>query len=285
MLAVLENPLAVFQKTVEKHAGLKLTLAEERDFIKAAQEGDKQAMETLLGKDIRFIIKIASECFEGFKGFKSFNLPFTLGDFIGWGAEGYLKALKHYDEKKGKRLLTYAGYWIRRLIYYYLKEENCLIRVPRKEQDKRRAAGVYVLPQVESLDAPISSEEEVSFWLDFLADPDEMKIFAFADFELWQKVLRQARLTEREKEILFQCIFMEKKQTDWAREIGLSREGIRQIKNKAEGKIRAACLSIVSEQKSLKRISVGEARAILKKTDVSDQTTLSELLALGQPSG
>lgn len=282
MLAVLENRLAVFQKTVEKYAGLKLTLAEERALIKAAQEGDKQAMETLLGKDIRFIIKIASECFEGFK---FYGLPFTLGDFIGWGAEGYLKALKRYNEKKGKRLLTYAGAWIRRLIYYHLKEENCLIRVPRHEQDKRRADGRTVLPFLESLDAPIGDDEESSPRQDFLADPDEMKIFVFADFELWQKVLKQARLTEREKRILFQHIFMETKQTYLAREIGLTRERIRQIKNEAKGKIRAACLALVSEQRSLKKISVGEARAILKKTNVSDQTTLSELLALGQPSG
>lgn len=276
-MTVLSNPLAVFQKTVKKHANLKLTLVEEQTLIKAAQKGDKQALETLLGKDIRFIVKIASECFE-FELLRHSDLPFALGDFIGWGATGYLKAMKHYDEKKGKRLLTYAGYWIRRLIYYYLKEENCLIRIPHKEQGKRRAAGVYVFPQVGSLDAPSSPNENAVPWLEFLVDHDkEEKIFAFADFDLWQKVIQRAPLTKREKTILFQRIFMEKELKQLGRRYHLSKEGVRQIENKAKNKIRAACLSLISEQRNLKKKSLGEARVVLK---TSGDLNLKELLTM-----
>ena len=115
-----------------------LTNEQEVDLATKAAAGDKDARERLLTANLRFVVKIAL----GYTG-----RGLEAEDLISEGYLGLMRALDHFDVKRGCRFITYAVWWIRQAITSALMEQARLIRLPADKelllsQIKRTCASV-----------------------------------------------------------------------------------------------------------------------------------------------
>ncbi len=97
-----------------------LTEEEERELIKRAKAGDKEAREKLIYSHLRFVVSIA-------KKYQGYGVP--LADLINEGNMGLLRALERFDPNRKVRFLSYAIWWIRQAIMKALNEQSRLIRI------------------------------------------------------------------------------------------------------------------------------------------------------------
>lgn len=98
-----------------------LTNEQEVDLATKAAAGDKDARERLLTANLRFVVKIAL----GYTG-----RGLEAEDLISEGYLGLMRALDHFDVKRGCRFITYAVWWIRQAIMSAIMEQARLIRLP-----------------------------------------------------------------------------------------------------------------------------------------------------------
>ena len=115
-----------------------LTNEQEVDLAVKAAAGDKDARKRLLTANMRFVVKIAL----GYTG-----RGLEAEDLISEGYLGLMRALDHFDVKRGCRFITYAVWWIRQAITSALMEQARLIRLPADKelllsQIKRTCASV-----------------------------------------------------------------------------------------------------------------------------------------------
>jgi RNA polymerase primary sigma factor len=136
-----------------------LTRAEETVLARRVQAGDKQAREHMIRANLRLVVKIARD-YE--------NLGVPLLDLINEGNIGLMKAVEHFDPRKGAKLSTYGSLWIKQQIRRALASQGKTIRLPvhvadmiyhlrkaeaKHEQDFGREASDAEL--AETLDLPI----------------------------------------------------------------------------------------------------------------------------------
>jgi RNA polymerase primary sigma factor len=237
-----------------------LTAKEEVALAQRIRAGDEEALEGLVKANLKFVVSIAK---------KYQNRGLSLSDLISEGNIGLMTAARRFDETKGFKFISYAVWWIRQAILSGMANQGRLIRLPlnkveeihkikrsnkqlemmRGSEDKL-AEGMespQALPDwaslPSSLDAPIGDSQSFSR-MDLLKDqdspmPDEV---AMAD-ALKQEIGRAiASLTPRESEIMNLYYGLDSNRTYTLDEIGkrfgLTRERIRQIKEKAINKLR-----------------------------------------------
>ncbi len=97
-----------------------LSQEEERELILRAKAGDKEAREKLIYSHLRFVVSIAQK-------YQGYGVP--LGDLINEGNMGLLRALERFDPNRNVRFLSYAIWWIRQAIMKALNEQSRLIRI------------------------------------------------------------------------------------------------------------------------------------------------------------
>lgn len=102
-----------------------LTNEQEIDLATKAAAGDKEARNRLLTANMRFVVKIAL----GYTG-----RGLEAEDLISEGYLGLMRALDHFDVKRGCRFITYAVWWIRQAITSALMEQARLIRLPADKE-------------------------------------------------------------------------------------------------------------------------------------------------------
>jgi RNA polymerase primary sigma factor len=231
------------------------------------QAGDAEALRELVERNLRFVVQVAGK-------YKGYGLP--LADLINEGNLGLLHAATKFDPEHGTRFITYAVWWIRQAIMHALaeggnavrlpiKQAEALSRVRQKYEELRRDTGseptpeelarvlemdpedvadllrVY-RPQV-SLDAPLKDDNETTK-LDLLRSqslPSSEEVFFQTSMITEVHSLLQ-RLDEREASILrarFGFDGPPKSLAAIGRELGLSRERVRQIESRARAKLRA----------------------------------------------
>jgi len=237
-----------------------LTAKEEEDLARRIHEGDDEALDRLVKANLKFVVFVA-------KQYKNQGLSFS--DLISEGNIGLMKAVRRFDETKGYKFISYAVWWIRQAMLQALAEQSRLIRLPLnkvaelrriKQNNKQRemmlgtedektsdADPLQVTPEWAitplSLDAPIGGHVGLN-QMNRLEDqnsprPDE----AVMEEALKQEIGRAvARLTLRESEVLNLYFGLHSDRTYTLEEIGnrfgLTRERIRQIKQKAIHKLR-----------------------------------------------
>lgn len=240
-----------------------LTPEEERELIKKAKKGDKEAREKLIMAHLRFVVNMA-------KHYQGYGVP--LADLINEGNMGLLKALERFDPKRKVRFLSYAIWWIRQAIMKALNEQSRLIRVSserraklkkikEKEMDLLQKLGkeptfeevakelgltpeevkkAYDMVTSEvSLDSPIYPDNEKRTLLDVL-DQDALPS-PEETYEQAERIKKLRDLLEelppRDKRILNLYFGLEdgKPRTleEIGRELGISRERVRQLKERA----------------------------------------------------
>jgi RNA polymerase primary sigma factor len=244
-----------------------ITAEVEVDLAKRIREGDQAALEKLTKANLRFVVSVAKQYQ---------NNGLTLGDLINEGNLGLIKAAKRFDEKRGFKFISYAVWWIRQSIMQALAEQSRIVRLPlnrvssltkinrtfaeleQKYQrepsteeiaefigltvedvlDNLKVAGRHV-----SMDAPFVNGEENSL-IDVLPDANESKPdSALISDSLTVEVQRAlATLTTREAEVLGLYFGLNNRHSMTLEEIAehysLTRERVRQIKEKATRRLR-----------------------------------------------
>ncbi len=250
-----------------------LTPEEEVELAKRIKQGDQDALEKLTKANLRFVVSVAKQYQ---------NQGLSLSDLINEGNLGLIKAAQRFDETRGFKFISYAVWWIRQSILQALAEQSRIVRLPLNkvgslnkinrafselEQTYEREplpeelakqlnittneveTTLSVAARHVSVDAPFVDGEDNS-----LLDVLESKGLPETDEKLeYLESLRQeierslSTLTERQADIirLYFGLGMEHPISleDIGERFDLTRERVRQIKDKAISKLRSASRS------------------------------------------
>jgi len=234
---------------------------EEAELAKLVAEGDPKATEKLINSNLRFVISVA-------KDYQNQGLP--LSDLISEGNYGLIKAAQKFDPTRGFRFISYAVWWVKQSILQSLNDNSRTVRLPvnitnqiskvkkeiaRFEQENGRKAtdldldmSVMNHPTCGSLNDKINEDgDEV---LDIISDdsftrPDEDVYGEDVLKDELEKTL--SVLSEREKKIIEMYFGMDGSSMTLEQigdEYGLTKERIRQIKEKALRKLKNNCTNL-----------------------------------------
>ena len=255
-----------------------LTPEEEVDLAQKIKEGDQEALERLTKANLRFVVSVAKQYQ---------NQGLSLSDLINEGNLGLIKAAQRFDETRGFKFISYAVWWIRQSILQALAEQSRIVRLPlnkvgslnkinrafseleqefEREPSAEELATLLEIPTEEvettmgvaarhvSMDAPFVEGEDNSL-LDVLENDSTPATDAKLEFKdsLRQEIERAlGTLTDRQADVikLYFGIGVEHPESleDIGDKFGLTRERVRQIKDKAINKLRSASRSKLLKQ-------------------------------------
>ena len=243
-----------------------ITVEEEVELAQRIKKGDQEALEKLTKANLRFVVSVAKQYQ---------NQGLSLPDLINEGNLGLIKAAEKFDETRGFKFISYAVWWIRQSILQALAEQSRIVRLPinqvgslnkinkafaRFEQENERTpspeelANALELPKEKvsdtlrvagrhvSVDAPFADGEDNSL-LDVLVNTDSPNADRGLINESLSTEVERAlsTLTDREKDIIkyfFGIGCQEMTLEEIGEKFGLTRERVRQIKEKAIRRLR-----------------------------------------------
>ncbi len=243
-----------------------LSSEKEVELAQRIRHGDKEALEQLTKANLRFVVSVAKQYQ---------NQGLALPDLINEGNLGLIKAAEKFDETRGFKFISYAVWWIRQSILQAIAEQSRIVRLPLnqvgsmnkisqlqskfEQENERKPSADEISEQIDmpeekidevlqisgrhvSMDAPFVDGEDNSL-LDVLVNDDA----PMADIELVRESLRQEianalqALNERERNIITACYGIGQPELtleEIGNKFGLTRERVRQIKEKAIRRLR-----------------------------------------------
>ena len=254
-----------------------LTFKQEQQLGKRVMAGDEEARQQMIEANLRLVISI---------GKRYMNRGFPFADIVEEGNLGLIKAVEKFNYKKGFRFSTYASWWIRQFIERAIINQGKLVRLPvhvverlnrylgkveqlvhelGREPSSEEVAGRMKtgLEEVEdlkqlvrttsSLDSPISEGQD-TFLRDIIEDP-----FCLSPADTAEGVLRRSEmmawlkeLPEKERTVILARFGLDGEESrtleEIGREMGLTRERVRQIETAALVRLRG-----IIERKTMKR--------------------------------
>jgi RNA polymerase primary sigma factor len=251
-----------------------LTAAEEVALAKRVERGDRTAKERMINSNLRLVVSIA-------KRYQGSGMH--LGDLIQEGVIGLNRAVEKFDWRRGYKFSTYATWWIRQACQRAVSNQSATIRVPTHVHERRvklararqrlqaasaqeptleelaEATGLEVhyveeaLGAVEasvSLNQAIGSDGDGEFG-DLFADPSAADPEEMADEAYRRQTVRNAigRLPERERRVLELRFGFDGESTSLeliGRELGMSRERVRQVERDALARLEGELAGAVS---------------------------------------
>ena len=244
-----------------------LSTDEEVELAQRIRKGDHQALERLTKANLRFVVSVAKQYQ---------NQGLSLPDLINEGNLGLIKAAEKFDETRGFKFISYAVWWIRQSILQAIAEQSRIVRLPlnqvgavnkinreanRFEQEfERRPSAEELSEKIDlpeekiddalhisghhvSVDAPFVDGEDNSL-LDVLVNDDA----PMADRQLVMEFLRAEissalqMLNDRERKVIEAFYGINQPEMtleEIGTKYGLTRERVRQIKEKAIRRLRA----------------------------------------------
>ncbi|MBK9557466.1 MAG: sigma-70 family RNA polymerase sigma factor [Bacteroidetes bacterium] len=252
-----------------------ITPEEEAELARKIRVGDELALDKLTKANLRFVVSVA-------KQYQGHGL--TLSDLINEGNVGLIKAAKKFDETKGFKFISYAVWWIRQSIMLAIVEHSRLIRLPlnkagnvskvnkavsafeqefEREPTSAELAEVLHLKDADvrdiivsnikhvSMDAPLGGDSEDGSMAEFLEDKGEdTPDHSLINESLKNEIATALKvLSEREAEVVAAYFgingFTAMSVDEIAQKFSLSRERVRQIKERAIRRLRKATTSNV----------------------------------------
>ena len=236
---------------------------EEVELARRIKQGDQDALERLTKANLRFVVSVAKQYQ---------NQGISLPDLINEGNIGLIKAAKRFDETRGFKFISYAVWWIRQAICQAIADQSRIVRLPLNqvgtinkikkeiahlEQELQRAPTLEEISEAmdlpmdkvneilrinnhpQSMDSPVSPDDDTKFSDTFIynveKDTDDKLINESLSSEI-DGILKKA-LNDKEIEIvkLFFGIGVTHEYTldEIGDTVGLSRERVRQIKERA----------------------------------------------------
>lgn len=244
-----------------------ISVEEEVELAQAIKRGDRKALEKLTRANLRFVVSVAKQYQ---------NQGLSLPDLINEGNLGLIKAAEKFDETRGFKFISYAVWWIRQSILQALAEQSRIVRLPLnqvgtlnkiikaqqkfEQENERRPSSAELAKELDiaedkiadtmkvsgrhiSVDAPFVEGEDNSL-LDVLVNEDTPNTDKSLINESLAVEIERAlsTLTEREAEIVKLFFGITGCQEMTLEEIGdkfgLTRERVRQIKEKAIRRLR-----------------------------------------------
>ncbi|MGE5410184.1 MAG: RNA polymerase sigma factor RpoD/SigA [Clostridiales bacterium] len=246
-----------------------ITAEEEVELAKRIKKGDKVALERMIKANLRFVVSVAKQYQ---------NQGLSLPDLINEGNLGLIKAAQRYDDTRGFKFISYGVWWIRQAILQALAEQARIVRLPlnkigsitrinktytKLEQEYQREPtpdevaflletssevvedALKVSSHHVSMDSPIHSADDTGANLyDVMYNEDSPS----PDQQLMENSLKKeidrslSTLDEREADVLryFYGLGGQRVHTldEIGKEFGLTRERVRQIKEKTIKKMR-----------------------------------------------
>jgi len=243
-----------------------ISAEQEAELAQRIRKGDQEALERLTRANLRFVVSVAKQYQ---------NQGLSLPDLINEGNLGLLKAAERFDETRGFKFISYAVWWIRQSILQAISEQSRLVRLPLnqvgslnkisreiskfEQLNERRPSLEEIAEHIDlpeekidaamnitghhvSVDAPFAEGEDNSL-LDVLVNEDIPTTDRELVIESLKEEIRYALnvLTERERKVIEDSYGIGRPELT-LEEIGtkynLSRERVRQIKEKAIRKLR-----------------------------------------------
>ena len=245
-----------------------ITPEEEVQLAIRIKQGDQRALDRLTKANLRFVVSVAKQYQ---------NQGLSLPDLINEGNLGLIKAAQRFDETRGFKFISYAVWWIRQSILQALAEQSRIVRLPlnkvgltnrinkafsQLEQEYERepsteeiaealeieieevASTLGVASRHVSMDSPMSDGEENTL-MDVLENPNAVATDEELDHNqsLQTEITRSLKtLTDRQQEVIrfFFGIGVDHPLSleDIGERFNLTRERVRQIKDKAISKLK-----------------------------------------------
>ena len=243
-----------------------LSSDEEVDLAQRIRKGDHKALERLTKANLRFVVSVAKQYQ---------NQGLSLPDLINEGNLGLIKAAEKFDETRGFKFISYAVWWIRQSILQAIAEQSRIVRLPLnqvgsvnkinrtlnkfEQENERRPSLDEISEQTDlpedkvgeamlvnsrhvSVDAPFVDGEDNSL-LDVLVNDDSPTTDRQLVIESLRAEIADAllMLSERERKVItaFYGIGVpEMTLEEIGNKYGLTRERVRQIKEKAIRRLR-----------------------------------------------
>ena len=238
----------------------------------------ERARDRLVSANLRFVVSVA-------KQYQHQGISLT--DLINEGNVGLVKAAEKFDETRGFKFISYAVWWIRQSIMEALAVKSRIVRVPLNQvgiagkvnrateqflQEHGRVPSTHELATMTgidedlvisafeangrstSIDAPISEDDDNSLADTLSSDDADSRSDSSLDREsmnLFINDLLKEVLNDRERRIITESFGigrMEKSLEEIADEMGMTRERIRQVKEKALRKIRNSKYAVTLRQ-------------------------------------
>ena len=239
---------------------------EEVELAQRIHHGDRKALDKLTRANLRFVVSVAKQYQ---------NQGLALNDLIDEGNLGLIKAAKKFDETRGFKFISYAVWWIRQSILQAISEQSRIVRMPLNqvgfqsklakaivnfEQENERRPSVQELADIletdeakvqealgtngkkVSVDAPFQDDDSNSL-IDIMTDESAPTTDNNMEKESLSADLNAAlgTLSEREQTVLkmlFGIGCNEMTAEEVANSLNLTRERVRQIKERASRRLR-----------------------------------------------
>lgn len=244
-----------------------ISVEEEVELAQRIKKGDRKALDRLTKANLRFVVSVAKQYQ---------NQGLSLPDLINEGNVGLIKAAERFDETRGFKFISYAVWWIRQSILQAIAEQSRIVRLPlnqvgslnrisheinKFEQENQRHPSVSELAEMTemdeekigqsmmadghhvSIDAPFQDGED-NCMLDVMASGEDSRTDRQVDHESMAQELNTVLnkvLKEREITIIRECFGIgchEKGLEEIGDQLGLTRERVRQIREKSIAKLR-----------------------------------------------
>lgn len=265
------NSEALDKYLVEIGCAPMISIDEEIELAQIIRKGGRageRAKNRLVEANLRFVVSVA-------KQYQHQGL--TLTDLIDEGNIGLIKAAERFDETRGFKFISYAVWWVRQSILQAIAEQSRIVRLPlnqvgslnkvnqeinKFEQENLRKPSVQEISDRTgvdedkiaqsmmasghhvSIDAPFGSDDDDNAMVDVMSSGDDSRTDKGVDHESMAQELRAVLdkvLKERERKILCACYGIgetEKGLEEIGDKMGLTRERVRQIREKSITKLR-----------------------------------------------
>lgn len=264
------NSEALDKYLVEIGRAPMVSIEEEIELAQAIKKGGRageRAKNKLVEANLRFVVSVA-------KQYQHQGL--TVTDLIDEGNIGLIKAAERFDETRGFKFISYAVWWIRQSILQAIAEQSRIVRLPlnqvgslnkvnheinKFEQENLRRPSVEEIADRTgvdeekisqsmaasghhvSIDAPFGDDDDNAM-VDVMSSGDDSRTDKQVDHESMAMELKQVLgqvLKERERQIVCACFGIgepEKGLEEIGDKMGLTRERVRQIREKSISKLR-----------------------------------------------